>query len=214
MGRLKHPQLWLGIINIVWGVTGLSFAFLTSSWQFLTCRLVLGAAEAGSFPAYWYYTSLFVPNSKVTMAVATVDVAICLAQALSAPAALLLFKLRGVWGLYAWQWLFIAEGIPAVLLGLVMFMALPSNPRSIKRLSPSEQAALLKALELERTEPIAPGVPVRRKLAIMLRNWKLQYVTAVSLLRHVAQASFLYFVPILVEEVLAGTHDLNSIPPE
>lgn len=146
LGKLKRPQILLGGMTILWGSLSMLFAFISSPIEFYALRLLLGIAESASFPGSWYFCSLFIPNSHLTVSLGFVTMSAILAMALSAPLALALFKLNGVLGLHDWHWLFIVEVFPAVLVGLYIAMAVPASPDELAGLTADEREELLKQL--------------------------------------------------------------------
>ena len=99
---MKRPQLLLGAMNVLWGMLSVTFAFLSSKQAFYIIRLLLGVAEAASFPGAWYYLQCFVPNQHLTVALYPVELSILIAQSLSAPIAYIVFKMDGLFGLHDW----------------------------------------------------------------------------------------------------------------
>lgn len=102
------------------------FAFISARWEFYTLRLLLGVAESAAFPGAWYLTSCCIPNEHLTVALGVIELSILVSLTVSAPFALAVFQLDGVLGLFDWQWLFLAEGLPPIMVGLYMQMFLPS----------------------------------------------------------------------------------------
>lgn len=172
---------------MAWGCIGISFAFINSRAEFYALRLLLGIAEAASFPGAWYYISTFIPNDHLTVALAPVELAIIAAQCVSAPLALLVFKLDGFLGLLDWQWLFLLEGIAPTILGLCMIFVLPSNVDHVSSLTKDEAQALkdeLKFIYASTEDPNAPPPPTfLANLKQIFLMYGLQYITILSTLR-------------------------------
>jgi ACS family tartrate transporter-like MFS transporter len=110
---------WIGRIAITWGILAVGMLFVRSSTSFLVMRFLLGVAEAGYFPGIIYYLSLWFPERHLARATSRLMVGIPLASAIGGPVGGLLLGLDGKLGLAGWQWLFLVEGLPAVVLGVI-----------------------------------------------------------------------------------------------
>jgi len=135
-------------------------------YSFYLCRFLLGAAEAGFFPGVILYLTYWFPKAYRARIVAMFMVAIPISSFLGSPISASLLQLEGASGLHGWQWLFIVEAIPAVLLGLAALFVLPSRPSEAKWLAPEEQAWLQDQLAADRsgTSPVAHHLPLHRVL--------------------------------------------------
>jgi MFS family permease len=138
---------WLPVLMVAWGAAAAAFAAIRTPAQLVGLRLVLGAAEAGAFPCIWYALSLFYPRERLTRPYATMLVAVAVSQVLAAPTAAALLSMDGWMGLRGWQIVFLAEGIPAILLGAALPWLLPDGPQDAAFLSAGERAALVAAVE-------------------------------------------------------------------
>ena len=157
---------WIARIAISWGVLATCLMFVKTPAQFYVIRFLLGVAEAGFFPAILYYLSLWYPASMRARSNARFIIAIPLSGALGGPLGAKLLGLDGIAGLHGWQWLFLVEGIPSVLLGLVILKFLTETPRDARWLTPSQRDWLLARLERDRASAHAPhGLPPLRALA-------------------------------------------------
>ena len=121
-------RLWIARIMITWGLVGIGTAFIVGPYTFYLSRFLLGAAEAGFFPGVILYLTYWFPSRYRARVVATFMVAIPVSSFLGSPLSAALLELEGVGGLHGWQWLFIIEALPAILLGLTAFFVLPSRP--------------------------------------------------------------------------------------
>lgn len=132
-------RLWIARIMIVWGLVSMAFMFLHSATMFYLLRFLLGAAEAGFFPGVILYLTYWFPARERARTLAVFVVGGVFAGVIGSPLSGALLRLHGLAGLEGWQWLFLIEGIPAVLLGLVILVVLPNRPQDARWLSPSEQ---------------------------------------------------------------------------
>ena len=146
-------RVWIARIMITWGLVGIGMAFVTGAYSFYGLRFLLGAAEAGFFPGAVLYLAQWFPRAYRARIVATFMVAIPLSNFLGSPISALLLSLDGMAGFAGWQWRFIMESLPAVLLGLVALFLLPSRPKDASFLSAEERSWLTDTLANEH----APG---------------------------------------------------------
>ena len=144
-------RVWIARIMITWGVVGILSAFAVGPITFYLSRFLLGAAEAGFFPGVILYLTFWFPAAYRARIVAVFMVAIPLSSFLGSPISGALLAMDGLLGLRGWQWLFIIEAIPAVLLGLVSFFGLPNKPADAKWLEPEARNWLDARLQSERS---------------------------------------------------------------
>ena len=145
-------RAWIARIMITWGLIACAMMFIRGPVSLVGLRFLLGVAEAGFFPGMIYYLTLWYPEAERARAVARFMLAIPLSGVVGGPISGALLSLHGAFGLSGWQWLFLLEGIPAVLLGLVVFRILPNGPEDARWLTPAEREALLRPLQDERVD--------------------------------------------------------------
>ncbi len=133
---------WIARIMITWGIIAMGMAFVRTPLQFYAMRFLLGAAEAGFFPGVLYYVTLWFPETHRARAITRFYFAVPLGAAIMGAVAGSLLGLQGTLGLAGWQWLFLAQGLPAVLLSVAVFFMLPDGPERVNWLSPAEKAWL------------------------------------------------------------------------
>ena len=142
---------WIARIMVTWGLFAAGMALVRGEWSFYAMRLLLGFAEAGFFPGVVLYLTYWFPRRHRAKIVGYFMVAIPASTFLGSPVSgLILDNANGWMGLAGWQWLFILEAAPAVLLGLATWLWLPDRPRDAKWLPADERAWLENQLELER----------------------------------------------------------------
>ncbi len=144
-------RLWIARIMITWGLLASAMMFIQGPLSLYGMRFLLGAAEAGFFPGIIYYLSAWYPAADRARAVATFMVAIPLSGVLGGPISGALLGLDGRLGLAGWQWLFLLEGLPAVLLGFVVLLYLTDRPQDASWLTPEERTALSRRVNEERS---------------------------------------------------------------
>ena len=143
-------RLWIARIMISWGIVGAATAFVVGPYSFYASRFLLGAGEAGFFPGVILYLTYWFPKAYRARIVAVFMVAIPLSSFLGSPISAGLLELEGVYGLHGWQWLFIAEGLPAVLLGIGALFMLPDKPAEAPWLTSEERDWLDRTIGAER----------------------------------------------------------------
>ena len=121
-------RLWIARIMIVWGLVSAGFMFLNGTTMFYTMRFLLGAAEAGFFPGVILYLTYWFPSKERARTVAMFATGGVLAGVIGSPISGALLDMHGLGGLAGWQWLFLIEAIPAVLMGFVILWVLPNRP--------------------------------------------------------------------------------------
>ena len=139
-------RLWIARIMITWGLVSSSMMFVRSASGFYTLRFLLGLAEAGFFPGVIFYLTRWFPARERARTIAAFMTAILIAGVIGGPISGALLTFDGVGGLAGWQWLFLLEGFPAVVLGVVVLAALTERPEDARWLSDAERAALVTSL--------------------------------------------------------------------
>lgn len=142
-------RIWISRIMITWGIASSAMMFVQGPWSFYALRFLLGAAEAGFFPGIILYLTRWFPADDRARAIALFMTATALAGVIGGPVSGALLALDGAGGLRGWQWLFLLEGLPAIVLGVVVFMWLPERPSDAKWLDPAEREWLTGRLSAE-----------------------------------------------------------------
>jgi MFS transporter, ACS family, tartrate transporter len=143
---------WIARILISWGFVSAATAFVTGAYSYYAARFALGLAEAGFFPGVAYFLAVWFPTQYRTRMLAWFLVAIPVSSLIGGPISGLVLEMDGIWGLRGWQWLFIIEGLPAIVLGLVVLVVLADRPETASWLSPQERTALMGMLSEEKRE--------------------------------------------------------------
>jgi ACS family tartrate transporter-like MFS transporter len=134
---------WLARIMVTWGLLAAAMMFVRTPVQFYVARFFLGMAEAGFFPGVVFYLMQWFPPEMRARAVSRFYVSLPLSSVVMGLLAGALLNLQGRLGLAGWQWLFLIEGLPAVVLGVVFFFYLPDTPADAAWLRSEEQEWLL-----------------------------------------------------------------------
>ncbi|WP_263354916.1 MFS transporter [Acidicapsa acidisoli] len=142
---------WIARVMVSWGLVSATSAFATGPHSFYALRFLLGVAEAGFFPGIILYLSLWFPARHRAVAAAAFMAAAPLSTAIGSPISGALMQLPAFAGLNNWQWLYILEALPAILLGFVVLYFLTDSPEQARWLAPEERAWLVDTLQAERT---------------------------------------------------------------
>jgi D-galactonate transporter len=143
-------RLWIARIMVTWGIIATSMMFVRGPGSFYVLRFLLGIAEAGFFPGIIFYLSEWFPSEARARAVARFITAIPISGIVGGPISGALLGLNGHFGLTGWQWLFILEGVPAILLGVLVWFYLPDRPQTAPWLEPEQRRWLAEKLAGER----------------------------------------------------------------
>jgi len=143
-------RLWIARIMLTWGLISAGMAFVTGETSFIVMRFLLGLAEAGFFPGMILYLTYWYPAQYRARVIAGFMVAIPVSIAIGAPLSTSILGLDGLLGLKGWQWLFITEGLPAVLLSAAVLFFMTDRPAHAKWLTIAERDWLEGALQEER----------------------------------------------------------------
>jgi ACS family tartrate transporter-like MFS transporter len=197
-------RVWIARIAIVWGLVSIATLFVVGPLSLYMVRFLLGAAEAGFFPGIVFYFTYWFPAPERARAVAQFSTASMAAGIVGAPLSGVLLSLRGSGGLDGWQWLFLVEGIPAVVLGAIALAYLTDGPEQSAWLPDDEKAWLIEALRQERER--VPRADASRLRAGLLDPavWRL---AAVLFLIVTSGYGFSFFLPQIVKG-LSGASDL------
>jgi MFS transporter, ACS family, tartrate transporter len=140
---------WIARILVTWGLFATAMALVQGETSFYIIRFLLGAAEAGFFPAVILYLTYWFPAAQRVAVLGLFILAQPLANALGAPVSGLLLKMDGVWGLQGWQWMYILEGLPAIIMGFVVLFVVTDRPRDAMWLAPEERRWLQDTMDAE-----------------------------------------------------------------
>jgi ACS family tartrate transporter-like MFS transporter len=144
-------RLWIARIMITWGLLAGATAYVTGSTSFGVIRFLLGAAEAGFFPGIVLYFTYWFPSYHHARIVSGFLIGLPIAVAAGAPISTALLELDGLLGLKGWQIMYLAEGIPTFVIGIVTLFVLTDKPEQAKFLTQEEKAWLRSRLDAERT---------------------------------------------------------------
>jgi len=157
-------RLWIARIMFTWGALSTAMIFVNSPARFYVIRFLLGAAEAGFFPGIILYLTQWFPQRERARAVGLFMTATAMAGVIGAPLSSSLLQLDGAWGLRGWQWLFLIEGLPAILLAPVVLRYLTERPADARWLTDKERAWLAREIDAEQADTSHAIVTLRAAL--------------------------------------------------
>ncbi|WP_254073951.1 MFS transporter [Burkholderia sp. S171] len=171
-------RVWIARIMIVWGAISVAMMFVTTEREFFIARFVLGVAEAGFYPGVVFYLTFWFPARLRSQVCALFFLGISLSGVVGGPlSGGILTIFEGVHGLHGWRWLFLLEGLPAVLLGVVTLFWLDDGPAKAKWLPAADRERIAATLEQENTSRAGES---QHRFADAFRNRNVWLMTAVN----------------------------------
>jgi ACS family tartrate transporter-like MFS transporter len=208
---------WIARILLTWGVVSGATAFVTGTWSFLSIRFVLGLAEAGFYPGIILYLTWWFPSAYRSRMIGLFMTAIPISNVVGALVSSQIMRL-GAWSplpgvqLQDWQWLFILEALPAIVLSVVILLFLTDSPAQAAWLRPDQRAWLINRLDMERRSKEA----IRHySLAETLRNPRVWLLTLVYFGQNMTGYGLGLFLPQIISRfgVGVGMNGLISALP-
>ena len=206
-------RIWIARVMITWGLISAAFAFIKGEYSFYALRFLLGAAEAGFFPGIILYLSFWFPARYRAGVVSLFMAAAPISVVLGSPLSGALLELEGVMGLHGWQWMFLVEAVPAVLLGIVVLFYLTDRPEKATWLAPDQRDWLVAEMEAERA---ARGSVAKHGILAGMADPR---VLALALV-YFGTSAGLYTLGIWAPQIIRGfglspmaVGFLNAIPP-
>ncbi|WP_239479375.1 MFS transporter [Lichenicola cladoniae] len=168
-------RLWLSRIMITWGLLSAATALSVGPKSFYGLRFLLGVAEAGFNPGVMFFFMAWFPSRYQGRILAWFQMAIPLSAVVAGPLSVGILSLNGTWGLRGWQWLFIVEGLPAIILGVAVLLVLKERPDQAGWLDRGEQAMVTAAIEAE------PRRDASHSFGAVLRDPRVLLLAAIQL---------------------------------
>jgi MFS transporter, ACS family, tartrate transporter len=197
-------RVWIARIMITWGLISSAMVIVRTPGSFYALRFLLGVAEAGFFPGVIYYMSGWFPPAARAAAVARFMTAIALSGIVGGPLSGALFTLDGMAGLAGWQWIFLAEGIPSLVLGVTTLLFLTDQPEKAQWLSPAEREHLAAMMRAEADDVTRQGHVSVRHALLHPTVWRL------SLLSFTLQVG-LYSVSFWLPQIVKSFSGLDNV---
>lgn len=192
-------RVWIARIMVTWGAISAAMIFVRTPLTFYLLRFLLGVAEAGFFPGIIYYLSHWYPATHRARAIAAFMTAVPVTGLIGGPLSGALLGLQGVYGLAGWQWLFLVEGLPAMLLGSAVFLWLPDKPERATWLNETERDWLLSQLASEKGRP---GTEHFVSLRDALTNGTVWQLGILFLLTAMGFYGYSFWAPLLIRSLL------------
>ena len=151
-------RIWIARVMISWGLISAAMALVQGPLSFYLLRFLLGVAEAGFFPGVILYLTYWFPARKRAGATAMFMAGAPISTARGSPVSAALLGMHGVMGLKGWQWMFLVEGAPAIIFGIVVLFFLTDRPIQARWLAEDERAWLIGAMAREKTSASHPNL--------------------------------------------------------
>jgi ACS family tartrate transporter-like MFS transporter len=193
---------WFARILITWGICSMAMALVSTPIEFYIARFLLGLAEAGFFPGVIVYFTHWFPRKDRARALSRMLIGIPICLASGAPLSALLLE-KDWFGLAGWQWVFLVEGAPAVLLGIAVLWWITDRPRQARWLNPEEREWLETTLQAERAEAIKKTGRISLGQAL---NLKAVWLLALGIFfTNIGGYAFAFWMPTAVKGLLSTT---------
>ena len=157
-------RIWIARIMVTWGVVSTAMLFVNDELTFYVLRFLLGVAEAGFFPGIILYLTHWFPQRERARAVGLFMTATAMAGVIGAPISSALLQLHGFGGLAGWQWLFLIEGVPAILLAPLVWVYMTERPSEAAWLTADERDWLTREMAAEQAQTKDAHVTLRAAL--------------------------------------------------
>ncbi len=219
-------RVWIARIMITWGIVSAAFAFVAHipwgplpalfgvppvEFSFYALRMVLGLAEAGFFPGIILYLTYWYPSARRARAVAMFMTAIAVANVVGAPLSGAIMQFAdGTAGWEGWQWLFVLEALPSVVLGFVIWRVLPDGPSSAQWLTADERAVVEQEIADDRARLAGASVAQTSALAAFA-NWRVWAMAFVYLTGTFAMYGVNFWMPTIIQELGIAKNDFLKV---
>ena len=192
---------WIARILIGWGIASMGMVFVRDAWSFYAARVILGIAEAGFFPGIVLYLTYWIPAADRARTGALFMMAAPVAIIVGAPISDRLLALNGRLGLHGWQWLFLVEGLPAVILGFFALRVLTDQPRDAAWLPANDREWLTRTMDAEGARRAATG---HSSILRSLASGRVWLLCAVYFLNTVVTYGIFLWLPKMLTEAAGG----------
>jgi ACS family tartrate transporter-like MFS transporter len=189
-------RLWIARIMVTWGLISAGLMLVRTPQLFYLLRFLLGVAEAGFFPGVIYYLSLWYPTAQRARAIAAFMTAVPLTGLIGGPLSGALLGLDGVYGLKGWQWLFLLEGLPAMVLGISVIFYLNDRPETTHWLTPAERDWLVETLGAERNACL-----LRPNISVALTDATVWKLGIIFLLTAAGFYGYSFWAPLVIKSL-------------
>ncbi|EPI4694647.1 MFS transporter [Morganella sp. HMSC11D09] len=189
-------QKWLSITTVIWGVLSAMTGFVTNETQFIVLRFLLGLGEAGFYPGILLLASIYFPNKVRGTVIGIFVLGVPLALTLGSPLSGALLELHGWMGRPGWFWMFVIEGLPAVVIGVFAFFWLDDSPEKARFLTAEEKKALTEQLASENAKTETTSV------LSALKNIKVWHLALIYGTIQISVYGLMFFLPSQVASLM------------
>ena len=187
-------RMWIARIMVSWGVISACMLFVRGEWSFYAMRFILGLAEAGFFPGVIFYLTLWYPSRLRSTRTAWFVAAIAVSGVIGNPiSGWIMDTLSGAMKLAGWQWLFLGQGIPSIIVGVWVIFYLDSSIEEAKWLTDEEKALLAKNLLSE------DGRKTEHRLVDAFKSGKVWVLCAIYFTLMIGLYSITFWLPTIVK---------------
>ena len=201
-------RVWISRILITWGIVSGLTAFVWNDTSFYAIRILLGLAEAGFFPGVVLYMTWWFPSHYRTRILALFYSAIVVSLIIGPPIGGLLLRLDGLLGLHGWQWLFLLEALPPIIMCVVTFLYLTDRPSDAAWLEPEQRRWLAARIAAERREREAVRAS---SLSGIFRDPKIWLLTLAYFGHNLSQQVLIFFLPLIVKGLGVSTNWIGVV---
>lgn len=189
-------QKWLSITTVIWGVLSAMTGFVTNETQFIVLRFLLGLGEAGFYPGILLLASIYFPNKVRGSVIGIFVLGVPLALTLGSPLSGALLELHGWLGRPGWFWMFVIEGLPAVVIGVFAFFWLDDSLEKARFLTAEEKKALTEQLASENAKTETTSV------LSALKNIKVWHLALIYGTIQISVYGLMFFLPSQVASLM------------
>jgi MFS family permease len=193
-------RIWLARIMITWGIISAATIFVTGPYSYYTLRFLLGAAEAGYFPGVAFYVTLWFPKEFRARIFAWLLLAVPASTVIGAPISTGLLELHGLLGLAGWQWMFLIEAAPAVVLGFIMLIVMTDEPSKASWLADEEKQYIARRLAAE------PKEKERKHLLESFKDYRVLLLAIIQFSYTIGAYGVAIFLPLILK-----THGFSNV---
>lgn len=193
-------RVWIARIMITWGLVSTGMAFIQTPTQLYVMRFLLGMAEAGFAPGIIYYISCWFPKSNRARAMSFFYMGSVLASIIGLPVSGSILNMHGAAGVEGWRWLFFIEGIPAVVMGIIVLFYLCDSPAKAKWLSEDQKDWLKNRLAQDNAGVV---VDQHHSWASALKNKVVLLLSLVWFLQAFCSIGITLFLPLIIKSMVA-----------
>lgn len=198
---------WIARIMISWGFVAVGMAFIHNANHLYGMRLLLGAAEAGFTPGIIYYLSQWFPSGYRARSMSYFYIAAALASVIGLPVSGALLEMHGIFGFAGWRWLYFIEGVPAIILGVVVLMYLPDTIQKASWLNIKQKTWLVSVINSE----IRPSGEKGHGWGRIFSDQKVWMLSLIWLLQAFGTIGVTLFLPQIVKGISGGTDLMVSL---